>query len=333
MSLSGKHVILISNHGYSNQIADEITSLGGRVTVINDKPNDGFLAKALGRIKFKPYINHVLEKYYSKKIDDVKENEIDYILSIRGEYTPIGALSKLRKKFPNAKLILYMWDSILNNKGIEKKWGYYDEVWTFDRKDYLKYKNELKFRPLFYCERVLPDNNTDSNPQYDLAFIGTGHEDRISIIKDIDKQCKENNLNFFYYVYVPHIFVYFYNKLFNKFYRSVKRSDVHFQLMPLDEVYRIYANSNCILDVESSTQTGLTMRTIEIVGLKKKLMTTNKDIINYDFYMPNNFLVFDRQNVTISKEFFSNTYIDMPNGIYEKYSLRSWVLEVLGEEA
>lgn len=332
MSIAGKKILLISNHGFSKQISEEIKSLDGEVIFVNDKPNDGLIAKTLGRVKFKPYIRCVLEKYYSNIIDDISEETIDYILVIRGEYTPIGALKKMRKVFPNANMVLYMWDSIINNRGIEKKWSYYDEVWTFDRKDYCEHKECLKFRPLFYCEKLLPDAKNQHSQKYDLAFVGTGHEDRIAIIKEIDRQCKDNGLKFFYYIYVPHIFVYYYNKIFNKHYKYVRRSDVNFELMPLDEVYRIYSNSKCILDVESSTQTGLTMRTTEIVGIKKKLMTTNKDIINYDFYSANNIFVFERTKGKISKDFFDKEYKEIPKEIYDKYSLKFWVLEVLGEK-
>jgi hypothetical protein len=332
MSIAGKNILLISNQGYSKQIKEEMQSLGAKVIVFNDKPNDRFLEKVLGRIKFQPYIKNVLEKYYSDEIKGISNKNVDYVLSIRGEYTPTGALQKMRDTFPNAKLILYMWDSIENNKGIEKKWSFYDEIWTFDRKDYLEHQDVLKFRPLFYCEKVLPHEVGEKDKRYDLAFIGTGHGDRISIIKEIEKQCKHNNIDFYYYIYVPHILVYFYNKIFNRYYKNVKMSDVHFDILPLDEVYRIYNNSNCILDVESLTQTGLTMRTIEIVGLKKKLMTTNKDIENYDFYSSGNFEIFNRNDVKISKDFFEKKYVELQGDLYKKYSLKSWVLEVLSEQ-
>lgn len=331
MSLSGKHIILVSNHGYSQQIAEEMESLGAKVFVVNDKPNDGFMAKALGRIKFKPYINHTLEQYYSKIINELPELNINYILVIRGEYTPTGALKRFRSKYPNAKLILYMWDSMFNNKGIEQKWQYYDEVWTFDRKDYHENKEKLRFLPLFYCDRVLPEVHIGASKKYDLAFIGTGHEDRISIIKEIDEQCKKNNLRFYYYIFVPHVLVFYYNKIFNKYYKNVSKTDVHFKLMPLKEVYKIYSEAGCVLDVESSTQTGLTMRTIEIVGLKKRLMTTNQDIVNYNFYNENNVSIFDRKNPSIDLEFLKNDYREIDKNIYESYSLRNWLLTLLGE--
>ena len=91
-----------------------------------------------------------------------------------------------------------------------------------------------------------------------------------------------------------------------------------------------YINEKCVIDIESPTQNGLTMRTIEMIGLKKKLITTNKDIVNYDFYNPNNILVCDRDNFKIDKSFIETPYEELAKEIYEKYSLKGWLLQIFG---
>ena len=50
----------------------------------------------------------------------------------------------------------------------------------------------------------------------------------------------------------------------------------------------IFSDSRCILDAPQAGQVGLTIRTIECLGAKRKLVTTNSDIKNYDFYNENN---------------------------------------------
>ena len=331
LKLEGKRVLLISNNGYAKQMQDEVRALGGIIDYFNDKPNDKFFAKFLGRIKFKPYIKYCLARYYDRELRKLERNVYDFILVIRGEYTPIAALKEMNELFPNAKKILYMWDSIKNNKRIEKKWDFYDVVWTFDRYDYLENKERLRFFPLFYCEKELPKNVDSMGKKYDLAFIGTGHGDRISIIKEIKRQCETAGLSFYYYIYIPHILVYFYNKIFNKYFKKVSLSDVNFKSLPLNETYNIYGQADCILDIEAVTQTGLTMRTMEVFGLKKKLMTTNKDIINYDFYEPKNILIFDRQTVKLDESFLRQKYEFLSENIYQKYSLKNWLINILCE--
>jgi hypothetical protein len=67
------------------------------------------------------------------------------------------------------------------------------------------------------------------------------------------------------------------------------------------------------------------MRTIETLGAKKKLITTNADVINYDFFRPENVLVVDRYNPVISKEFIDEPWKEIPEDIYKKYSISSWL--------
>lgn len=331
--LFGKKILLIALPGYPNGIIRQMEELGAQVDYMNDKPNDGFVCKTLGRFQLKTYLK-VIDKYYIGKIDELKQNKYDYILVIRGEYTTTNALKYLKKSFPKARLILYMWDGLhkLNTKGIENKWSYYDKVFTFDRIDYEANKDRIHFRPLYYYEEYLPENKDSEygkKYKYDISFIGTGHADRVRIVKQVMEQCENNHMKAFKYIYMPHPFVYLFNRLFNKNFRGVKRSEIRFKMLPFDLLYKIYGNSKCIVDVENPGQHGLTMRTIETIGLKKKFITTNEDIKNYDFYNSNNILVIDRNNPRLNMNFFKIPFEELPHEIYEKYSLRSWILEVL----
>ena len=71
------------------------------------------------------------------------------------------------------------------------------------------------------------------------------------------------------------------------------------------------------------------MRNIEILGLKRKLITTNKDIVNYDFFNENNIFILDRNNPIIDISFLEKPYVMLNEDIYKKYSLKNWIIEVL----
>ena len=131
------------------------------------------------------------------------------------------------------------------------------------------------------------------------------------------------------YLYCPHILVYIYNKLTNKAYKNVHKKDLSFVSKTQKEIYAVYNKAKCVLDIEMRAQTGLTMRTMDILGLRKKLITTNQDIVNYDFYNPNNILVIDRDNLNIDYGFLDLPYQDLDNDIYQKYSIRNWLIQLL----
>lgn len=325
-----KRVLLIANRGYSKNIIQKMNELGYEVDYFNDKPNDGFICKTMGRYKIKFY-EKILTQYYCEIIDKTKGKQYDYLLMIRGEYATEEALEKYNSYFEHTKKILYMWDSVENCKGIAKKWKYFDRVYTFDRMDYMRYQDKIEFLPLFYLDEYRIKGMMKNEIKYDLAFIGTAHGDRPKIMKDINRQCEKAGKSFFLFQYSPHRLVFLYNKLSNKDYRGIRKRDVSFVTMPQEETIDIYASARCAIDVESRTQTGLTMRTIELLGLKKKIYTTNKDIVNYDFYNENNISVFDRDKMDIDMEFLEKPYEELPESIYEKYSLGFW-LKVLMED-
>ena len=320
-------VLFFALTGYSNGIVKRMRELGLEVDYFNDKPNDGVVCKTLGRYKV-PFYDKVLEKYYASVLESVENKDYDYIWVLRGEYTPINSLKLMKKKFPKAKLILYMWDSITNNKKIERNWSYYDRVITFDKKDYLQFENELDFLPLYYYEDCIPKIQVKEK-LYEIGFIGTGHGDRIYIVNEIRKQCEEKGLRFYSFMFLPHKLVYFYNKLTNPAFKNAKMNDFSYEKMSFEKVYEIYNESKCVLDIESITQTGLTMRTIEIVGLHKKLVTTNPDIVNYNFYNENNIQLIDRKHPIVDETFINSDYVELDEEIYKQYSLENWIRNIL----
>lgn len=331
MRLKNKKILLISLREYSKGIIESLENLGAEVDYICDKPDDSFITKALGRLKF-PLVVWQIESYYERSLESIAHKTYDDVLIIRGEYTPIKSLKSIKVLFPSSNLILYMWDSIKNNKGIEKKWPYYDKVYTFDRIDYQNdLTRTLDFLPLFYYDSYLPKLE-EVNNEYDLAFIGTGHEDRPKIIKGLLNECRKKNLKMFSYIFLPHRLIYIRNKILNKHYRMIKQSDINFNLLPTELAYGIYSKATCIVDIESPTQNGLTMRTIEMVGLRKKLITTNKDIIHYDFYHPNNILVVDRNNFALDETFIQKPYVELESSIYAKYALSEWLVTILTDK-
>lgn len=85
-----------------------------------------------------------------------------------------------------------------------------------------------------------------------------------------------------------------------------------------------------MIDIAHPNQKGLSMRPFEALGLKRKLITNNTDIKNYDFYNENNiFVVNDFNNIEIPDSFLNNPYEELPDKIYEKYYIKNWLKTIL----
>lgn len=66
-------------------------------------------------------------------------------------------------------------------------------------------------------------------------------------------------------------------------------------------------------------------------GCKRKLVTTNSDIKNYDFYNENNILIYS-EPIDLDSPFFKNEYEELSDALYEKYSLKNWLITMIGKE-
>ena len=100
--------------------------------------------------------------------------------------------------------------------------------------------------------------------------------------------------------------------------------------MPSDQLTATLKQSKAVVDIQHPKQTGLTMRTIEMLGANKKIITTNSDIKHYDFYHPNNICIVKRNNVVVPTEFMTTPFVLVDERIKERYSINYFVLDILG---
>ena len=59
-----------------------------------------------------------------------------------------------------------------------------------------------------------------------------------------------------------------------------------------------------------------------------EILLNGKNIKEYDFYREENILVIDGK-IDWNSRFFSDEYVELPEIIYEKYSIENWVKELL----
>jgi hypothetical protein len=100
------------------------------------------------------------------------------------------------------------------------------------------------------------------------------------------------------------------------------------QRMSLESVGELVKRSRIILDISKPGQAGLSFRFFEAMASRKKVITTNRSVVDYDFYNPANILVIDEANPVIPERFMTDPYVDVPEHIYRKYTLQGWVKTV-----
>jgi len=272
----------------------------------------------------------ITNSYYEKELGAINFHEkFDYVLVISPEAIDEDILKKIKVAYPEACFILYMWDSIRNKTGRDNSrlFGFFNHVYSFDHEDCDKYP-VMKFRPLFSRSTSLQNENADYS-RYDLSFIGTVHSDRYKICMDVKKKAEQLGLSTFFYLYMSDKKLYWINKLSNKHMKDSKIGDFSFVPLREEDVIKSLSASKSVLDIQHPKQKGLTMRTIEVLGARRKLLTTNAEIVKYDFYNDSNFMCIDRERPCIDPEFFAKPYKDLDPGLYFKYSIQGWLQELL----
>ena len=311
--------------GYEKDINIKMQEMGIFVDYYNERPSVSFLTKVLIRIN-RSFLSWKIEKYYNMICSKEANKNYNYIFFVKGEAVSTRILQRLRIEHPNAKMILYLWDSIQNNKNALVNYPYFDKVFSFDKNDAKRYN--FLFRPLFYTD-AYKEIATYNNFMYDALFVGTVHSDRYSYIKKIEQQLRNTGKTMMSYLLFRSPILYYRKKMFDRTFKNAQRRD--FQFIPLSkkEVIKLVAQSRCLIDVQHPKQTGLTIRTIEALGSCRKLITTNETIKEYDFYNPNNILIVDRHNPLIKREFLEGEYEKLNVNIYDTYSLGSWIKDLL----
>ena len=115
--------------------------------------------------------------------------------------------------------------------------------------------------------------------KYDCSYIGTAHPQKYEGINQMTKALKDLMPRQYIYHYMPSCLKYVYHKLFAEEFRSARFFEFQKEKLPISMATKIFEQSKCILDAPQAGQRGLTIRTIECLGAKRKLITTNTDCL------------------------------------------------------
>lgn len=322
MIFKNKKILLFIPNGrgnYGTAVASELEKRGATVVVYDERPSASTLTKIAFRLAKEKM--EVFFLRYLKEIISKNNTSFDFVLIVRAEaFTPV-AMKLLKNSYPSAKCILYLWDSV-RNTNTAAIFPYFNNVLSFDKRDVAEH--HLKFRPLFFINHY-KEISVLQGRDIDVLFIGNVHSDRFTFVKGFEKELKENGFCTYFYFYLPSRLQYYRMKLTNPSFKSAHISDFNYKAIPSSKAAAFMGRSRVSLDAQHPAQTGLTMRTLEVLGAKRKLITTNQDIKNYDFYNSENILVVDRIKPKIDFDFIRSPFVDIPSEIYERYSLQTWI--------
>ena len=247
----------------------------------------------------------VPEKYYNQKLKSIEEDTV----IVFDPHCRVDFLRWIKKNNPNKRIILWLWNTVKEigsnlpldeiPKGIE--------IWSYSQFDCKTYG--LKYNTTFYPYPV--PVNTEAPNIYDVFFIGKD-KGRLNEIMRIKNVLENNGLKTHFHISPTHQ----YEKFLNQNYKSK---------ISYDEVKRLIMSSACILDCEVSSTAGPTIRPLEALFYKKKLITNNKSVINEVYYNHENIFIYGIDDNSKIEEFVRTPYDHSADKFIYQYTFDSWV--------
>ena len=327
-SFTGKTIILSAPNHFELpfRIKENLESLGFKVYLLLQK--DGFSIKKQDAIKH--FINKIFKKdkthkakkraefseaFLLEELAQIKEN-IDYALIIRPDLLSENTLKKIKEI--SRKTVAYQWDGMDRFPLAKEVVKYFDRFFVFDVRDLKKYPSCLPVTNFYFDDLMEPAKINN-----DIFFVGTFMKNRINEIINLSRLFKTLNLK---------------TKIFIKKKKIEKRDESENLIfitnqLTFKENLNYLKQSTTVLDFKNDVHYGLSFRTFESIGFKKKLITNNALVKSYDFYNPKNIFVIEnhfQQSDLI--EFLKQPYEDLPVNIVEKYSFTNWIKYLLDIE-
>ena len=251
---------------------------------------------------------------------ELQNEKYDYILVIKGSYIPDYFYRFLKQKYPYAKYIQYIWDDICNDPYAPETFKYFDRVLSYNAKDCKKYN--IIFRPFFYVDEYIL---YEKERKYDISCIMSFSEERIEFLHKFLPLCTDTRENYILIKASWLLKIIHYSKITNL------RKYVSSKGVTYSEMIHILLQSKCQIDLQHPRQEGLTTRAFEALSTGTKLITTNHNIIDYDFYIPDNIMVISRENPSFSIEWLNEPYKPISPEVMNRYSLSTFINDILYE--
>lgn len=318
----GKSIIIAApNHyGLLQRFQENLEAMGFDTVVI---PDD--ISVDIG---FQNKLIHISKKFFTKEKSFKREKKIqfrtqqqidllnkkhitqfDYALIIRPDLFSNQLISYIKSK--SNILCGYQWDGLDRFPAVYEKIGFFDRFFVFDKSDLSK---DLGLLPItnFYFDDVKIRENT-----IDAYFVGSYMKNRIGLLINLSKKLSDLGLKISINLSAKS------SEKFEKFDSkliTIIKSPISFKTNLINA-----SQSKIIIDFANEIHSGISMRAFESIGFRKKLITNNVLIKEYDFYNPNNIFVIANDNLEGLDYFISAEYVKLEDEIYEKYSFTNWI--------
>ncbi|MDX7811693.1 hypothetical protein, partial [Aeromonas caviae] len=185
-------------------------------------------------------------------------------------------------------------------------------IWTFDEQDSIRYG--LRYHPQIHA---LDFGHEKRYSGSGFFFVGQD-KGRFNILLKLKETLNSRGVRCSLFIS---------NVSHNAFYDDVKIIE---NAIPYNDYIKMIDSFGGIIDIVQEHQNGLTLRVLEAQFYRKKLITNNSSIKNFDFYKKENVFVLD-ENFSLSDldVFLKGRFIPVDENILSKYHISSLISNMI----
>jgi len=254
------------------------------------------------------YKNYLRSERVMEKLGSAR---YDITVMIRPDLFSNRQLSEIRRR--SAKMVAFYHDSVNEIPRKRDVIKFFDRVFAYEKADAEKYGLE------FLTNFIYREDNAVQHPEF-CGFTVMSADFRYPALVRIARFFADHGKSARFFVSgTP------------KSDETAPGIEIFKGRMSLDHAAEMLRKSEILVDINKfGVQQGLTFRSFEAMGFRKKLLTTNKDIQTYDFYRPENiFVIEDLRRIDIPESLFSTPYVEIPPEIYSRYTVSAWLDKLL----
>lgn len=235
-----------------------------------------------------------------------KEHISEYdLFIIRASRYSLNVAKYIRKR-SDKKIVQWYWNPVCADIHPDEIRGCGAEFYSFDPEDCRNY-NMSHSSPYYFSTFKLPHNNISN----DIYFVGAD-KGRLNALLELKTIFESQGLKVDYRIT-----------------KSSKPTEAvsyqYRETISYHQVLEEIARCRAILDYVQVGQTGLTLRPMEALFHKKKLITNDVNICEYDFYNKYNIFILGKDDIVNLKAFIDSPYKDIDKNIVARYDFKNWL--------
>ncbi|WP_346353545.1 hypothetical protein [Azotosporobacter soli] len=231
----------------------------------------------------------------------------------------------IHRKNPQIRIVIYYVNKFSpNGRNHPRNFRHLPcELWSFDKNDCEEHgmkHSRFCYDDMFANEEILAAYEKGPDPQaefYDAFFIGVD-KNRLKKVIELKKMLEG-------YQYRTKIVL---KKARQQSYKECSLEELEIlteQGVSYAEVVKMIWQTKVIIELEDTGQNGLTLRSLESLFFKKKLITDNSEIRSYAFYQPENIFILGLDKEERLKEFLQSAYQPVADEVVQEYTWERWL--------